>query len=411
MKPRVAYVVKRYPRFSETFIVNEILAHESVGVQIDLFSLRPPVDTHFQDLISRVRAPLTYLSDGQVKATDLWQSLRSAGELLHQRPESLEALLLEANTLDAYCGIQLAVQCVKRGIEHIHAHFASSAASVASLASSLSGIPFSITAHAKDIFHESVQPEELERKLASARMTFTVSEFNLQYLRSNYPAVSDRVIRLYNGMHLDDFAYSSPENRPPDIVAVGRFVEKKGFEDLILACQELTRRGIDYSCHLIGGGELEGKLARMIDQFGLNDRVCLLGSQPQVKVKEAIRHSAVMAAPCVHGQDGNRDGLPTVLLEAMALGTPCISTPVTGIPEVVKHEVTGLIVPEREPKELANALELMIHRPDLRVRYASAARRLIEQDFDAKRNAATQRHYFGRHRAATEPTDRQLAAI
>ena len=313
--------------------------------------------------------------------------------------------------LDAYCGIQLAVQCVKRGIEHIHAHFASSAASVASLASALSGIPFSITAHAKDIFHESVQPEELTRKLATAQMTFTVSEFNLQYLRSNYPAVSDRIVRLYNGMHLDDFAYVSPEKRPPDIVAVGRFVEKKGFEDLILACQELTRRGLDYSCHLIGGGELEGKLASMIDQFGLSDRICLLGSQPQVKVKEAIRHSAVMAAPCVHGQDGNRDGLPTVLLESMALGTPCISTPVTGIPEVVKHQVTGLIVPERSPKDLADALELMISRPDLRVRYASAARRLIEQDFDAKVNAATQRDYFGSLRAAAAPAERQLAAI
>ena len=411
MKPRVAYVVKRYPRFSETFIVNEILAHESAGVQIDLFSLRPPVDTHFQDLISRVRAPLTYLSDGQVKAADLWQSLRSAAKLLNQRPESIEALLMEANTLDAYCGIQLAVQCVKRGIEHIHAHFASSAASVACLASSLSGIPYSITAHAKDIFHESVQPEELTRKLGAAQMTFTVSEFNLQYLRSNYPAVSDRIVRLYNGMHLDDFAYVSPEKRPPDIVAVGRFVEKKGFDDLILACQELTRRGIDYSCHLIGGGELESKLASMIDHFGLGDRVCLLGSQPQVKVKEAIRHSAVMAAPCVHGQDGNRDGLPTVLLESMALGTPCISTPVTGIPEVVKHQVTGLIVPERSPKDLADALELMLNRPDLRVRYASAARHLIEQDFDAKLNAATQRNYFGSHRAAAAPAERQLAAI
>ncbi len=411
MKPRVAYVVKRYPRFSETFIVNEILAHEQAGLQIDLFSLRPPVDTHFQDLISRVRAPLTYLSDGQVKAADLWHALRSAARLLRQRPESLETILLEANTLDAYCGLELAIQCVKRGIEHIHAHFASSAASVARLASALSGIPFSITAHAKDIFHESVQPDDLARKLAAANVTFTVSEFNLRHLHGHFPEVANRIVRLYNGMHLDDFEVTSPDKRPPDIVAVGRFVEKKGFEDLILACRELSRRSVDYSCHLIGGGELESKLARMIDEFGLNDRVCLLGSQPQAKVKETIRHSAVMAAPCVHGQDGNRDGLPTVLLESMALGTPCVSTPVTGIPEVIKHQLTGLIVPERSPIELANALQLMIDRPDLRVQYASAARRLIEQDFDAKRNAAIQRSYFGSQRSVAAHVTEQLAAI
>jgi glycosyltransferase involved in cell wall biosynthesis len=394
MKPKIAYIVKRYPRFSETFIVNEILAHEKEGLGIELFSLRPPVDTHFQDLISRVRAPLTYLSDGQVKAADLWQAIRNAKGLMRERPDSIFSVLSEMNTLDAFCGIQLAIHCAQRGIDHIHAHFASSAASVAAVASALTGIPFSITAHAKDIFHESVRHEDLQRKLTAAKVVFTVSEYNLRYLQQQFPETCSRFVRLYNGMHLDDFSYSSPENRSPKIVAVGRFVEKKGFEDLILACHELTRRGFDYSCQLVGGGELEGKLAAMIEKLQLQEQVFLLGSQPQNKVKELIRNAAVMAAPCVHGEDGNRDGLPTVLLEAMALGTPCISTPVTGIPEVIKHMTTGLIVPERSPKELADALALMIGSPELRVRCSDEARRLIESDFDAIQNAHLQQQYF-----------------
>ncbi len=408
MIPRIAYVVKRYPRFSETFIVNEILAHEAAGWSLDLFSLRPPVDTHFQDLISRVRAPLTYLSDGQVKAADLWSALKKARGLLKVRPEVLPTILESENVLDAYCGVQLAVQCRQNDITHIHAHFASSAANVARVASLLTGIPFTMTAHAKDIFHESVDREDLIRKLRSASHTFTVSDFNLKFLRTEYPDASENIVRLYNGIHLNDFPYRPAAERPSRIVAVGRFVEKKGFDSLLLACKELQTRGIDFTCQLVGGGEQESKLQSMVEQLQLQDCVQLVGPQPQRVVKELIQEAAVMAAPCVHGEDGNRDGLPTVLLESMALGTPCISTAVTGIPEVVRHDHSGLIVPEQSPGELADALQLMLTNPELRLRYAQAARRIIEQDFDIARNASRQREFFERSSLASQ-RPRQLA--
>ncbi len=410
MVHRVAYVVKRYPRFSETFIVNEILAHEAAGLSIELYSLRPPVDTHFQDLISRVRAPLTYLSDGQVKATDLWLAMRKAQRLFAMRSQALTEILATENVLDAFCGIQLAQHCLTNKVEHIHAHFASSAASVARIASMLSGIPYSMTAHAKDIFHESVQADDLARKLHSASSTFTVSQFNLNYLRERFPDVCQNVIKLYNGMHLDDFAYRSPAERSNRIVAVGRFVEKKGFQDLILACRELKERQVDFSCFLIGGGELEDRLRSMVEELNLQEQVKLLGPQPQRNVKELIQSSAVMAAPCVHGEDGNRDGLPTVLLESMALGTPCVSTAVTGIPEVVQHGHSGLIVPENAPTELANALSLLLSKAELRVRFAEAARQLIETDFDIVHNAARQRSLFHRH-ATVENTSDELVTV
>lgn len=401
---KVAYVVKRYPRFSETFIVNELLAHEQAGLELEIFSLRPPVDTHFQDLISQVRAPLTYLSNGGVKASELWNMVQQAQMQIPNLGESLAALSSE-DSLDVYCGLRLAVVAMQRGITHLHAHFASSAASVARIASKLSGIPYSITAHAKDIFHESVEHQELERKLADSSVTFTVSDFNLRHFQQQFsPEAAAKVVRLYNGMHLDQFPYESPLNRPPQIIAVGRFVEKKGFCDLIDACMILRSRHTQFKCCIVGSGELEPELQSQIRELDLESQVQLLGPQPQKVVKRLIKESAVMAAPCINGADGNRDGLPTVLLEAMALGTPCVSTDVTGIPEIVIDSETGLLVDQRNPQALADALTQLLTDSVQRVSLASAARELLEREFNAHENAAVQRRYFGIEAAATKPT-------
>ncbi len=412
MNPKIAYVVKRYPRFSETFIVNEILAHEKAGLGIDIFSLRPPVDTHFQDLISRVRAPLTYLSEGRVRGTDVWEAMKKMDRASADWSRRTKFMMSVEDVLDVYCGLRLAEHCLRRGITHIHSHFASSSATVACIASSLTNIPFSITAHAKDIFHESVDDNQLAEKLARASVTFTVSEFNLRYLRQKFPAASHRVVRLYNGMHLSDFPYLAPVERAPKIVAVGRFVEKKGFSDLLKGCRILSDRGIAYECQLIGGGELEASLNALRAELHLEAEVQLLGPQPQCEVKRRIQQASVLAAPCIEGDDGNRDGLPTVLLESMALGTPCVSTAVTGIPEAIRHARTGIIVEERSPVSLANAIQELLTNAQTRILYASEARKLIEEEFDIDKNTAVQREYFlHAEGAGTKRTVRELEAV
>ncbi|MCC6509322.1 MAG: glycosyltransferase family 4 protein [Pirellulaceae bacterium] len=411
---KVAYVVKRYPRFSETFIVNELLAHEKAGLDIEIFSLRPPVDTHFQDLLSLVRAPLTYLSSGSVKAHELWGMMQTAHR---QFPSILNSLgsVIDEDSLDIYCGLKLAVLSLQRGITHLHAHFASSAASVARIASILSGIPYSITAHAKDIFHESVVHADLENKLAEASVTFTVSEFNLQYFQQEFPPqAASKVVRLYNGLHLDQFQYVSPRQRKPQIIAVGRFVEKKGFSDLVDACTLLRSRQVPFTCCIVGSGELLPELESQIKRLNLEQHVQLLGPQPQKVVKQLIVESAVMAAPCINGSDGNRDGLPTVLLEAMALGTPCVSTDVTGIPEVIVHGQTGLLVGQHNPSALADALVRLLADGEQRAALASAARELIVNKFDIIANAASQRRYFTlnhTHSMWSESSPAQLAEV
>lgn len=411
---KIGYVVKRYPRFSETFIVNELLAHEQAGLNIEVFSLRPPVDTHFQDLISQVRAPVTYLSSGSVKANELWDVIRQMQTRFPQVVQNLGRVVQE-DSLDVYCGLQLTLAALQRGITHLHAHFASSAATVARIASLLSGIPYSITAHAKDIFHDSVVHQDLARKIADSLITFTVSDFNLRHFQREFTSeTSAKVARLYNGMHLDQFPYHSPRQRQPLIIAVGRFVEKKGFADLIDACMILRSRQVPFTCCIVGSGELLPDLQSQIHDLSLGSQVHLLGPQPQKRVKELITSSAVMAAPCINGTDGNRDGLPTVLLEAMALGTPCVSTDVTGIPEVIIDEQTGLLVGQRDPAALASALTRLLTNADQREELAKAARKIIVRDFDIRANAAQQRCYFGVHQAESnesQPCALQLVEV
>jgi colanic acid/amylovoran biosynthesis glycosyltransferase len=391
---RLGYVVKRYPRYSETFIVREILAHEAAGVQIDIFALRPPSDTHFQDPIARVRAPVHYLPpEEHVSASDFWAAIEASAALMPDLWTRLEdAGGLEVR--DVYQAVVLARHVRQRAITHLHAPFASDPATVAWLASRFARVPYSFTARAKDIFHKSVQPELLRRKLRDAAAVITVSNYNLDWLRKTYGAAASHVQRIYNGLDLGQFPYTVPSERPPRIVSVGRLVEKKGFRDLLDACAILAARGRTFTCHIIGTGLLEAELRAHSARLGLQKIVQLTGPRPQSEVIRDVRTAAVFALPCIVADDGDRDGLPNVLFEAMALGTPCVSTDVTGIPEVLHHGETGLMVPQHDPPSLAEAIDRLLTDPTLRIRLASAARRLIEAEFDVHRNAARRRALF-----------------
>ena len=389
---RIGYVVKVYPRYSETFIVNEILAHEEAGLSIDVFSLRPSRDTHFQDAIARVRAPVTYLGDAALKAEMFWSAMRDAQTLPGFR-SGLAAAEAAASD-EVYAALVLARAIRDRGIMHLHAHFASAPTSVARMAAAMTGVTYSFTAHAKDIFHESVNAVALERKLADAAAAVTVSDFNLTHLKRTYDAAARGLRRIYNGLDLQRFAFQSPHARGPRVLAVGRLVEKKGFSTLVDACAKLAGRGLAFTCELIGGGELEGVLRAQISRLGLERHVVLTGPQPQCAVMQAMARASVFVMPCVVGVDGNRDGLPTALLEAMALGTPCVATDVTGIPEVIQDGRTGLIVAQHDASELAVAIERLISDSSLRVRLAEAARRCIETQFDIRCTTSELRAMF-----------------
>jgi glycosyltransferase involved in cell wall biosynthesis len=390
---KVAYVLKRYPRYSETFIVNEILAHEAAGLDVDIFSLRLPEETSFQDAISRVRSRVTYLAARRARLVEFWDTIREASEAIPDIFPKLEyakdtrpELVLQA--------AWLAREARLRGITHLHAHFGTEATAVARLASHFAEVPYSFTAHAKDIFHEYVVREDMERKLSDAASVITVSDYNVEFLRNRYGMAASNVRRIYNGLELQGFPYSEPRERAPRIVSIGRLVEKKGFPVLVEACKVLADRGRVFECRIIGGGLLEDELKKRIHALGVEDFVEMSGPLPQSEVKGEIKSASAFAAPCIQSSDGDRDGLPTVLLEAMALGTPCVSTDVTGIPEVVRDGETGLMVRQNDAVALADALERLMDDSGLRVRLAGNARAVIEADFDVRRSAAEMREAF-----------------
>lgn len=398
---RIGYVLKMYPRFSETFILNEVLAHEAAGAELHLFSLRPASEGRFHESLAEVRAPVTYLLHKGLRAADLWEILARSAPRFPRLPEVLEDLLA-VPVGDAVQALQLADQVQDQGLTHLHAHFGSVATTVARLASRLTGVPYSFTAHAKDIFHEDVDPADLRRKLSGAAATVTVSDFNLGHLRDTYGDAAARVVRIYNGLDLVRFPYVNADKRPPTIAAVGRLVEKKGFGDLVEACALLAGRGRRFRCEIVGAGPLRDTLAGQISSAGLQNRVSLRGPLPQAEVRRTVQNAAALAAPCVVGGDGNRDGLPTVLLEAMALGTPCVATDVTGIPEVVRDNLTGLIVHQNNPTALANSLERLLEDGALRSRLACSARQLIEEHFDIHHQTARLREIFSGRPALLE---------
>jgi colanic acid/amylovoran biosynthesis glycosyltransferase len=409
---RIAYILKMYPRFSETFIVNEILELERQGVDVRIYSLRKPDDGRFHPALARVKANVVYVPQYPEMEPERVRAAHAA--LAAARPAAYATLRAEVEAIDQPYALKrflqagyIAAHLLKNPVDAMHAHFASVATRVANYASRLTGIPYSFTAHAKDIFHDEVNPASLQRKIAGARFVVTVSRFNQAYLREQIQrdAPGD-VRRLYNGIDLDHFHPVPAVKRDPTLIlAVGRLVEKKGFDVLVDACAVLARRGLDFRCEIVGKGELHAALARQIAAHGLEKRVILAGPRPQDEVRAAYQQAAVFALPCRIGRDGNRDGLPTVLLEAMACGLPVVTTPVTGNPEIVDDGLNGRLVPENDPLALADALADLLQNAALRRRMSLGARLKVERDFDVRRNVAQLRAWLAEPTAVAKPAD------
>lgn len=388
-EPGTAYVLKMYPRFSETFIVSEILAREAAGERIEIFSLRPPNDPRFHPELARVHAPVSYVERPQ-KTLELWDVLRRADQYgLSGALGRYLSDLTAANPDDAVQAVNLALALRQRNIVHVHAHFASVATNVARLTSRLTGLPFSFTAHAVDIFHESVGNDDLRTKLEQAHHAVTISNYNLNDLRRRFPQATDHLHLVRNGLELKRFPYQDPGpvGETVHVAAVGRLVEKKGFHHLLLAAGRLLANGFRLDVRIAGTGILAEELQATIERLRLSRYIRLLGPQTQDQVQELIRSADVFVVPCIVGPDGNADGMPTVLLEAMAAGVPCIGTAVTGIPEAVRNRRTGLLIPSGDPDSLAEAIREISGPGVDRVALARNARALIERDYDSRRQA------------------------
>jgi glycosyltransferase involved in cell wall biosynthesis len=389
--PTIAYLLKMYPRFSETFVLAELLELERQGVRLHVFSLKKPDDGVFHADVSRLRARVTYLPEPLLDPRAYASAHR---ELFAREPRRFAGALgsalarHRASALKHFLRAGYIAPLLRRhGITHVHAHFASAPTAVALHLHRLTGMSYSFTAHAKDIYIDGIDRTALESKLRSARFVVTVSDFNRRHL-SAY-AGSNEIVRIYNGLDLERFSPNGVQpDEPPLVLAVGRLIEKKGFADLVRACEVVRRRGRTFRCAIVGKGPLERELRALVRELGVEDVVELTGPQPREQLLELYRRASVVAAPCVVGSDGNRDGLPTVLVEAMALGVPVVSTDVTGIPELVEDGRTGLLVPQRDCEALANALDRVLADRQAAQELAAAARLRVEREFDLHKNVA-----------------------
>lgn len=359
---RVGYVLKQYPRLSETFVLNEILGVERAGIDVSVFSLRHATEGRFHPGVAEVRGTVHYpTGPDRDSALDTLHALHTLGS--HRLPEVFEFLdLLPAERRGRLVAqaVQIAGRVVDDEIDHLHAHFLTVAAHTTHLVHLLTGVPYTVTAHAKDIYRHSVDWGIAARIAESAVAVVTVCDANLTYLSHRLDGAEVDLVRVYNGLGPQEPPTPLDERVPGLVLGVGRLVEKKGFDLLIRAIASLDREEAPIRAVIVGDGEARDALVALTRNLGLEDRVTFVGAQGQREVATWMRRAHVLAAPCRVGTDGNQDALPTVLLEALGAGLPAISTPVAGIPEIVGHDQEGLLVPCDDVAALTAAIRRIV---------------------------------------------------
>ena len=414
----VAYVMNGFPRLSETFIAHEIHQLEQAGLRLRLFVVKRENEDQVHPVGAAIRAPLTYLSKAtSLSGATLWGWLRENLPTFGRAHAALAARhpLRYARTLASAIALtwrhwprkvfikeflqagEIAAALQQADdVQHLHGHFCHGVATITWFASRLTGIPFSFTAHAKDIYQAELNPGNLlERKLGAARFVATCTCANASVLRARH-ARPDEVHTIYHGLDTDYFSPASTGPADvPLILAVGRLVEKKGFDQLIAACALLRQAGLRFGCDIVGeNGSARDSLRAQIDGLGLAGTVRLRGAVTQDQLREIYRGARVFALPCQIMEDGDRDGFPNVLAEAMAMGVPVVSTAISGIPEMIGDGVHGLLVEPRDPHALADALRRVLTDTALHTRLARAARERICERFDSRRTTLELRDLF-----------------
>jgi glycosyltransferase involved in cell wall biosynthesis len=390
----VGVILKGYPRLSETFIINELLLLEKLGHRLHIFALRDPGEATMHERVRQVRAPVTYIPDyfwpyfGAFMRTNIRLWWRRPGVYWHALCCAMRSSWQQRSTATIKRFMQ-AAYLVENGlpdtnVTHVHAHFSHDPTTVAFFVSWLTGMGYSFSAHAKDIYLQ--ETDVLRLKIARARFAVTCTEYNKIYLQQ-LAGTATPILRCYHGINLDFF--SAPEQAParacPHILSIGRLVPKKGFPMLLQALHLLRQKGIAFRCTIIGSGPLESVLRQQIVECGLDGCVTLLAPMSQEELLQYYRAADVFALACEVHHDGDRDGLPNVIVEAMAMGLPVMSTHVSGIPECVEHGVHGILVAEKDAVAFADGLLTLLSQPDKMRQFGRAGREKVARDFNALR--------------------------
>jgi len=409
MTQRLAYLLKKFPRLSETFILNELLAQERLGRELHILSRRTPDDEPRHPELARLRAPIEYLPPKS--EIDPWEILVGDDSNPDDLLPRLGKLVREARTWGHPRIPSLLIEALhllKRtralGITHLHVHFATDSAVVALLMSRLGGPSYSITCHAKDIYRETVDFRFLDMLVRNSAFVVTVCDANRKWMAERLSSEAMvKVHKLYNGIDLGSFVADGSPREPNHVLAVGRLVEKKGFHVAVEALDLLLKKGVDLQCTIIGDGDQKARIEALIAERGIGQRVRMLGPRDQTEVRGFMSRATLMLQPCLIGNDGNRDALPTVLVESLAMQLPSISTPVTGIPEILDQGRCGVLVPENDVPATAAAIEALLRDSARRARIAADGRKRAEELFDSEKVARTLSSWFDEALEAARP--------
>jgi glycosyltransferase involved in cell wall biosynthesis len=400
----VAYFLRSWPRLSQTFILSEILMLEAQGMVVRVVGLESSGEQLVQPDVARVRGPIAYLNE-------LLPRSRQGRALLHLRTflsapaPYLRALICVAkgtrehrSGYHNYSGwrcFDLAAAAASmlseagssdKRVGHLHAHFAHDPAFVGLLVHLLTGIPFSFTAHARDLYQ--IEPRALVRRAGKAGHVVTCCRANRDYLSSRLPPrLGSRIRLIHHGV--DVKVFHPPETRrssqlpAPRLVTVARLVEKKGLTDLIRACHILAQREVGFGCLIYGDGPQRAELESLIEAFGLAGRVSLMGSCTQSELVDVYQGADIFVlTPYVTGE-GDRDGIPNVIMEAMASALPVLVTDSGGVDEIVVDGVNGLVAAPRDVEGIARGLDVLLGDADLRAQLGAAGRRTVVGGWDA----------------------------
>lgn len=393
---RVAYVMSRFPKLTETFILREMVAMDSLGVRIDLYPLlREPGDLVQPDAwpwVARAHY-LPFLSPAIVRSQLAWlRDRRTRRRYVAAFVDMIQGTWRSPNFLVGGLGIFPKVAHAARAmaadqVDHVHCHFANHPALAGWLIGRLTGIPYSFTAHGSDLH---VDRTMLATKVAEAAFTVTISDDNRHLIETTCgPTSAGRVEVIHCGV--DPMRFPVPERAadgPLRIVAVGTLHEVKGQTHLIEACRRLVADGRTVRCRFVGDGVDRARLTAQIAAAGLGGAVTLVGQLTADQVTAELLDADVLVAPSVPTRGGKREGIPVVLMEAMATGLPVVASRLSGIPELVEDGVSGLLVPAGDPVALAEALCTLADDPALRRRLGTAGRATILRDFDVTASAA-----------------------
>jgi len=404
-QPKIAFLLSQFPEMHETFILREFNGQKEKGMNFEIYSYKPCRDRiihpEAEELIKMTvyanPVPLWSLlyimarhPAGFLKA--LGYTLLSMLRRLHWPLDMIKVMVIFLRSL------YFARIMEQHHITHIHSHWATMPTTGAQMIAKMTGISYSFTAHAWDIYLND--KTELKQKIKNAEFAVTCTRANKSYIESlDGGSLGQKVFVNYHGVNLAKFSLRDEPGvrREALILAIGRLVEQKGFEYLIKACGILKRRSIPFRCVIIGNGPLQAHFETLITNLGLKGYVELAGSVTQEDIRNYFRNADVFAAPCVISSDGDRDGIPNVLLEALSVGVPVVGTGVSGLPEVLVDGQTGVVVSARDERSLSRGLERVITRQVPVDQMVQNGRAKMEEDFDMYRNVEELIGIFEKH--------------